>query len=211
MKKPIIIILILCTGCMDKRFDPIAYYEQNIFDTQIDLSFKGLEYQELGAVTAQDSLNLFLPLFNQEINEKLDYLENDESFYIEMLNVAKYGYKNAVYPEMKRHYKQQIAEYERKVKEDEQRTAELIEIYKTDCKGTYLETIKSMIDKWQSDTAQLLGWRVKASYQITNPLLNVEQQLTKEYLLNPDKTKVIASISGKDVKEIFFNLYDSIM
>jgi hypothetical protein len=211
MKKLIFIISIILLGCTDKRFELIADYEQNIFDTHIDLSFKGLEYNEIGPVYASDSLEMFRPLFDNEITDKLEYLENNSSFYSDMLGMAKYKYKTAKHPEMRLHYKQQIKEYESKAREENERMQELIQIYTTDCKSTYLETIKEMIDKWESDTSKLLGWRVEAKYQIRNPLLNTEQQLTKEYLLAPDKSKVIAATSNKSLEEIFINLYDKIM
>ena len=119
MKNIIILVigLFIFTSCNDKRFDVIQSHVETLGDTKVELSFNGIEYEDLGVVTAQDSLNLLLPLFEKSLQEKLEYLETRPNFFIEFLNKAKEDLKNETHPQMRKFYRERIKEEEKNVKE----------------------------------------------------------------------------------------------
>jgi hypothetical protein len=68
--------------------------------------------------------------------------------------------------------------------------------YKTDYAGTFLEPVYKKVQHWDSLGNQKIGDLYQATYKINNPLLNgAEQELTKQYLIAPDKSEILARLN----------------
>ena len=195
--------LFIFTSCNDKRFDVIQSHVETLGDTKVELSFNGIEYEDLGVVTAQDSLNLLLPLFEKSLQEKLEYLETRPNFFIEFLNKAKEDLKNETHPQMRKFYRERIKEEEKNVKEFSIRNIEIIETYNTDCKGTYLEKIKLYLTLLESEPERVMYKMVRVKYSIFNPTLQVKQEINNVFLLSPNSMFVLKQNPKQTVEEHF--------
>jgi hypothetical protein len=71
-----------------------------------------------------------------------------------------------------------------------------VKLYRGDKKETFLEAPYKKLLFYQENPSKKIGEVWQMTYTINNPLLGgVEQELTKKYLINPEKTKIISTIS----------------
>ena len=180
----IIIIFASCTR--DPRESVIAAYEQTTGDTKTDLSLKVLEIIDLGYVIAQDSLDILMPEFIEKRDKNIETLKQsikrDEEQIQDYKNSGKkYGLSN----------KSMIEMYENLI----EISRNLINIYQTDCKGSFLEWHYNRISELKKDTSRVLFNKTKVSYSIKNPLLNyAKQEITKTYMFTPDNDSILGVI-----------------
>lgn len=72
----------------------------------------------------------------------------------------------------------------------------MVDLYKGDKKGTFLEKPYKRLLFYQENDSEKIGDVWQMTYSIENPLLGgTEQELTKKYLISPDKSKIITTIS----------------
>ncbi len=188
----IIFVVVVFSSCSsDPREQLVSDYEQTSGDTKTDLSLKVLKIVELGSVTANDSLMILEPEFAKNRDEKIESLKE----IIQSNNVTIEYYreeaKNNKYPSIRKGNLKSAQFWEDINKGFE----ESIEIYNSDCKETFLESIYNRINDFKNDTSRILYNKAKVTYSIKNPFLNnVKQELTKVYMFTPDNKIILGVI-----------------
>ena len=185
-----IAILVLTSCTSDPRIQVISDKEQILNGTRIDLKLKVKEFEELLSITAQDSLDTLLPRFEKLRLEKIEMLEEAVQSYLSTITEYKEKLAAEKHESLKKLYQRYITTDEINV----ERTREIITIYNTDCKTTFLEKMYSVIKEYEADPSKILARKVKCTYKINNPMLNnVEQELTKFYWFSPDGKVILTS------------------
>ena len=163
MKKIVLAMAIFAlVACKpDPVAELVADYEQTVFDSKVDLSFKLIESNKLRDILVSDSLPEYRQYLDTKTFEKIEQIEG-------------------MYADPK----------------DSTRRVQMIELYRTDYKGTFLEPYYLQIKEWETmGESTKLGelWEVK--YSIKNPMLNnAEQELTNRYVISPDQTFIIQKV-----------------
>lgn len=175
----------------------ISDYTQTIGKAKMDLNFKMINLEKIRDITAKDSAEILKPIFEETRTEKLSQLTHSLQvntmleFYQNQLEDWKQSkvtgkYKN----ERIEYYEKSIVEE----KENIENSKKVIEAYKTDCKGTFLEPLYNTIQQYEEAPDKLLATEYNATYTIENPMLNnAKQEINTTYLLNGDRTEVLST------------------
>jgi len=189
MKKSILLIILsalLLSCATDPREELISDYEQIIDGTKTDLDLKVIDLIELGTVTAQDSLSILLPEFIEKRDNKIKTIQESIEKDKEQIEYYKDQQKK-----FGMSYKEMIEMYEQTI----EISKNSINIYQTDCKGSFLEWHYNRIQELKKDTSKILCNKVRATYSIKNPVLNfAKQELTKVYMFSPNNDSILGVI-----------------
>ncbi len=80
-------------------------------------------------------------------------------------------------------------------KKDIDRLNAAIKLYQTDYADTFLEPVYKKVKHYETLGNQKIGDIYQCRYKINNPFLGgVEQELTKQYLIDEAKTKILAKL-----------------
>lgn len=165
----------------------ILAYEQTIGNTKTDLSMKIQKLKDVGKITGNDSLKVLLSTFEIKKAEKIEYLTKSIKQDSILLLKSK---KDASDPDVGFIYQSSVELYSDLIKSSKK----AIEIYKTDCKGTFLEISFQEIKKYESIKDSVLEIKYDCTYTIKNPFLNnVTQTIKKTYYISSDLNKVIST------------------
>lgn len=195
---PLIILAIITISCEKSKEEKlISDYTQTIGKAKMDLNFKMINLEKIRDITAKDSAEILKPIFEETRTEKLSQLTHSLQvntmleFYQNQLEDWKQSkvtgkYKN----ERIEYYEKSIVEE----KENIENSKKVIEAYKTDCKGTFLEPLYNTIQQYEEAPDKLLATEYNATYTIENPMLNnAKQEINTTYLLNGDRTEVLST------------------
>jgi len=189
----LLILAVLFVSCEKSQEEKlIANYEQTIGDAKMDLNFNLKNLEKVRDITAQDSLDILKPTFEKNKKERLERLGAElEEEKIEILR-AKAELEDAKEnePYLVETLKSSL-EYRQDLLEGSKKS---IELFETDCKGTFLEPVHNSIQRYEETPDKLLATEYNVTYSIENPMLNnTKQEISKTYLLNSDRTKVLST------------------
>lgn len=194
MKKILTVIVFsaLLYSCgMSKEEKLIADYEQTMGNAKMDLKFDPQETKHIRTLTLRDSIEHYQSEVEEIIQERLED-----------------------YSKSKKLAQEYIQEYTEKLKgetiaEVVKITNEFIENRKADIKGydeklaalnanpyeTILpEPYKSRYKSFEANPDSVIGDIYESRYKIFNPIMQLEQEITNQYLISPDKEKIIKKL-----------------
>lgn len=189
----LLIFIVLFGSCEKSQEEQlISNYEQTIGNAKMDLNFNLKNLEKIRDITAQDSLDILKPEFEEKKKAKLDELKENMQEEKEMISEYKAELEDAIKNEpylvdsrkSNLEYRQELLE----------QTEKYIKLYQTDCQGTFLEPAYNSIKQYEETPAKLLATEYDVTYTIENPLLNnEEQEINKKYILNSDRTEVLST------------------
>jgi hypothetical protein len=186
---PVILLLVSCGMSPEEK--AIADYEQTIFDSKIDLSFDPIRTEIINPITALDSFKLYQNFYDSSFNAHL----NERELVIQDVKgyLADFTKKRDESPASLRHiYQKTVDDYIERLKGLEER----YEKAKSNPDEYFKDEWLEKKNKFQSLGEDVIGYRVRCQYKIRNPLLDVTQEVTNDYILNPDKSKILGKISA---------------
>ncbi|HEX9827399.1 MAG TPA: hypothetical protein VGA80_12450 [Flavobacteriaceae bacterium] len=192
MKKILIIVtaLTLASCGQSKEEKLISDYVQTFGDSKIDANFKMKNLEKLNDITAKDSLEILKSYFEEKKNNKISQFQESIDSNKERLDkytkdLAETNPNNTSIVEL---YQKYIDEAKSEIERNEKN----IELYQTDCKGTFLEPVLIAITDYEKQGDKVLYTKYKASYSVNNPMLNnTKQEFEREFYINADKTNVV--------------------
>lgn len=169
-------ILVSCSPSKEELL--ISDFEQTIGNTKTNLNLKFNKLEFIKNITWKDSLDFYIEYFEKKRDEKINELEESIQMNKNILNTITI--------EPIKIFKSKEFEIENKKKQSQ------IDLYKSDCKGTFLEEVYSIINTPNLNRDSILSKVYDVVYTIKNPMLNnVEQTISKTYYLNSDLTKIL--------------------
>jgi hypothetical protein len=189
----ILVSLLIFTSCAKSKEEQlIADYVQTLGDTKLDLKFKIIEIEKTLEVSASDSLEILNNYFISKRDEKILQFEEDITRKLKEIELNEESLK-------KENNKIMIELYQSRIetaRNDIDRNKKSIDLYKGDCKGTFLEPILESINEYESKGDEILVKKFKVKYSINNPLMgNTKQEVNKFFYLDGLSNKVISSSS----------------
>lgn len=179
MKK--ILILIMAASMLACSSDPVeklvADYEQTIFDSKLDLSFEMLEINLLREHTVEDSLAIYLELYDEMKKDRIDHLEA-------MIEQMREQIATSEFPEVVESFTKRTEEFQ----------AELERLNNGVEQTASMAYLDKEMNRLKSLSQPLYGYIYECRYSILNPLLDVKQEITNTYLIDPEKTRIIKKI-----------------
>lgn len=186
-----ILSIIIYTGCTDPVTSEVSKvvsdHEQTMGNSKIDLNLKVQSVEFVKDYYAKDSLEIIEKYLKEKkeeklisLNQQLDEGISDSADLVEKINSAKFE-------SVKKIYKDGLE----KRTEYLQLTRKAINSYNTNFEGTILESTYKNIQALKENPEEKLYTIYKVTYKINNPMLNnVEQEITKYYLIEGDPNNV---------------------
>lgn len=183
------IILFSCQA--DPVAELISDYEQRIGGAKTDLSLKIISLKETGPVTGADSLKFYEKEYKATHDEVVEAYNNYENLFDDYIGKSD-SLRDRMNELNKRKYSSSI---NRKVKTAlAEHTIYLDSAKRILGKKEPLNKAYIKLTHYQARRDSLLGYKYECNYSLLNPLLNnVKQELSKEYVLNKQKSKILSS------------------
>jgi len=184
MKQLVFLLLVVAIAACkpDPVSQLVADYEQTLFDTKVDFGFKMKEQKLIKEHTAQDSILIYEELKSDARQDRIDNLE-------EFITDMQSEIQTSEFPEVVEAYKVKVEEYRAEIDD-----------YKSGAQENYLmKALQKEIDRLKQIENPLFGYIYECTYTVKNPFLNnATQEITNQYLINPDKTLILKKIDKEE-------------
>lgn len=188
MKKILYLVLAFSiASCgMSKEEKLISEYEQTLDNTKIDLKFDPLETRKLKTITGLDSAEIIKGWYDSLAGEEQDLLSNifdrdiaEADKYADKLSYATGPLRTFVL-ETHQNYIDEADSLLTLIKEiDKDPVVGVPEFYKEKVRTYEAKGTVPLVEYWE------------CRYRIFNPILQVDQEITKRYAIDLEKTKII--------------------
>lgn len=191
MKKLLIIAVsgLLFSCGMSKEEKLIADHEQTIFDSKVDLSFDPLETVLIKKVTAADSAEIIKSWYDSLALKEYGSQSKFFDLYIEQSS----RFVDQAYLATGE-LRQTILETSEEYSDKADSVLTIMNEIEKDHNLGVSESVKQEVKKYEEmgDSPLVEIWECR--YKILNPLLQVEQEITRRYLIDLEKTKIIQTL-----------------
>jgi hypothetical protein len=188
----LMLMIVVCSCGNSPQEISILNQEQVIDGIKTDLSMDIKSLEKVGIVKYGDSTKVLSELIQKQATEKILHLLDRSTKYLYEKREYEFTLIVAKTKERKDHAKKTITMLGEWIADNRKRIDNLKE-------GKYsltpLAPIAARLERYKASPDSVFAEKYICTYTIKNPLLNnVTQEMTKEYILSLDGTKVFASI-----------------
>ncbi len=182
---------LLLISCDSKQGKAIKDYEQTVGNTKLDLSISIKSLTLIKEFTGIDSLKLFTEeIYDGTTDSLISELNKTKNYIDEFLSLRDI-YKDSLDMELsklKPRY-EYVSYYQG-----------LYDLYNNEDRISSHKKSIPIYEKaiyYSNNRDKILGNIWKCTYKIKNPILNITQEITKEYFFSPDNSTILFVIKGE--------------